>query len=287
MQRRATGPSPTTIGYLDSVNPRPPPFGGTSDEDAIPLSSPVAEPAASDVSEAASRVRVLVIEDDEDLRDTVCRFLSAADITTFGLPSSEGLVEQLANHPVDIVVCDVNLPFESGFSILARLRHTTPVGVIMLTARGLEEDRLLALSLGADCYLTKPANLRELEFVIRNLHRRLGTVIDPAGDVDPKAVWTFDAARWALTAPNGRRTPLTSAESRLLGCLIARAGQTVSREDLLAALGRPNLPTYSRNLDVTVSRLRRRIETLCDAKLPVNAARGTGYAFNGQGEVIG
>lgn len=236
--------------------------------------------------ETAAEVRVLVIEDDEDLRDTVCRYLSGVGITVYDLPSAEGLDQQLARFPVDILVCDVNLPSESGFSILARLRLATKIGVIMATARGLEEDRLLGLSLGADCYLTKPVNLRELEFVIRNLHRRLAGGAAPQ-EPAAKERWAFDAARWMLTAPNGKSAQLTMAESRLMDCLIAHAGGVVTREEMLVALGRPNLEAYSRNLDVTVSRLRRRVEGICEMKLPLNSARGTGYVFSGRGEVTG
>lgn len=236
--------------------------------------------------DAAAEVRVLVIEDDEDLRDTLCRYLTGIGILAYELPNADGLDAQLAQFPVDIVICDVNLPSENGFSVLARLRLATKVGVIMATARGLEEDRLLGLSLGADCYMTKPVNLRELEFVIRNLHRRLAggaTQPEPAS----KECWTFEPAQWALIAPNGKSAQLTMAESRLIGCLIARAGKVVSREDMLAALGRPNLEAYSRNLDVTISRLRRRVEGLCEMKLPLNSARGTGYVFSGRAEVAG
>lgn len=226
----------------------------------------------------------MVIEDDDDLRDTEVRYLSGVGMTVYELPSAEKLTEQLARFPVDIVVCDVNLPTENGFSILARLRTTTKVGVIMATARALEEDRMLGLSLGADCYLTKPVNLRELEFVIRNLHRRLSDAAPPPAS---KECWIFDPSRWTLTAPNGKSAQLTTAESRLLACVIARAGNIVTREEILAALGRPNIEAYSRNLDVTISRLRRRIEGICEAKLPLSSARGTGYVFNGRGEVTG
>lgn len=244
-----------------------------------------ASPADARGTDAAGDLRVLVIEDDDDLRDTVCRYLAGVGIKVYSLPSAEGLDEQLERFPVDIAICDVNLPTESGFSILARLRLATRIGVVMTTARALEEDRLLGLSLGADCYLTKPVNLRELEFVVRNLHRRL--VAAPAGaEATPKERWSLDSRRWSLTAPNGKSVQLTMAEARLVDSLLAQAGVVISREDILAALGRPNLEAYSRNLDVTVSRLRRRVEKVCDMKLPLSSARGTGYVFGGAGEIV-
>lgn len=249
------------------------------------LKTPAQDRPERSLPETSVDIRVLVIEDDDDLRDTLCRYLGAIGMTVHGVPSAEGLDEQLSKHPVDLVVCDVNLPGENGFSIIARLRLATKAGVIMLTARGLEEDRLLGLSLGADCYLVKPVNLRELEFVIRNLHRRV-TEMPPTPEPAQQQTWLFNAALWTITAPNGQVAQLSMAESRCLGCLIARAGEVVTREELLQALGRPNLEAYSRNLDVTISRLRKKVESLCEMKLPVASARGMGYAFNGRGEAV-
>ncbi|TDU23348.1 DNA-binding response OmpR family regulator [Panacagrimonas perspica] len=233
------------------------------------------------------KVRVLVIEDDDDLRDTLCRYLTGIGMEVHDLDRAEKLDEHLAQHPVDLLVCDVNLPGESGFSIVARLRQISRAGVIMLTGRGQDEDRMLGLSLGADHYLLKPVNLRELEFVIRNLHRRLSEA--PAVEPDPPAqgVWKFDAKVWALTAPNGKPAQLTMSEYRLLQCLVTRAGDVTTREQLLAAMDRPNLEIYSRNLDVTVSRLRKKVEDACGQKLPISSARGIGYVFNGRGEMVG
>lgn len=231
-------------------------------------------------------MRVLVIEDDEDLRDTLCRYLTGIGMEVHGLDSAEGLDAHLQQHPVDLLVCDVNLPGENGFSIVARLRQASKAGIVMLTARGQEEDRMLGLSLGADHYLIKPINLRELEFVIRNLHRRLTQISLPPAEPPAQECWIFHASKWTVTAPNGKTAQLSMAESRFLGCLVEHAGEVVSREALLEALGRPNLDAYSRNLDVTISRLRRKIDSLCEARLPVSSARGVGYAFNGRSEVI-
>lgn len=123
--------------------------------------------------ELSMNIRVLLIEDDDYLRNTTCLYLAAVGLTAHALPSVEGIDRQLARHPVDLVICDADLPGESGFLIITKLRKVPGVGVVMLTARGRDEDRLRGLSLGADCCLVKPVSLRELGFVIRNLHRRL------------------------------------------------------------------------------------------------------------------
>ncbi|MDP9140424.1 MAG: response regulator transcription factor [Pseudomonadota bacterium] len=230
-------------------------------------------------------VRVLVIEDDEDLRDTLCRYLSGIGMEVHGLDSAEGLDAHLQRHPVDLLVCDVNLPGENGFSIVARLRQASKAGIVMLTARGQEEDRMLGLSLGADHYLIKPINLRELEFVIRNLHRRLMDLPQPVPEPQDEARWKLNSLKWTLTAPNGGSVTLSMAEFRFISGLVARAGEAVSREELLSVLDRPNLEIYSRNLDVTISRLRKKVEDGCGQRLPVSSARGLGYVFNGLGEL--
>ncbi|MEZ2298668.1 response regulator transcription factor [Variovorax sp. RCC_210] len=116
--------------------------------------------------------RVLVIEDDEDLRDTVLRYLNGVGMLARGVASAEEVDAQLARHDFDAVVCDVNLPGEDGFAVLARLRARSAMRIVMLTARGIANDRLRGLSLGADYYLVKPVNLRELEMVLNNLMPR-------------------------------------------------------------------------------------------------------------------
>lgn len=230
-------------------------------------------------------MNVLVIEDDEDLRDTLCRYLAGIGMQTHGLDSADTLNDYLATHAVDLLVCDVNLPGENGFSIVARIRQMTRAGIIMLTARNQEDDRMLGLSLGADHYLVKPVNLRELEFVIRNLHRRLGEAPAVEPEAAPQGVWRLDPLIWVLTAPSGRTAQLTLAESRMLQRLVTEPGAVSTREQLLAAMDRPNLDIYARNLDVTVSRLRKKVEDACGQKLPVSSARGLGYVFNGHGEL--
>lgn len=231
-------------------------------------------------------IRVLIIEDNRDLRESLCRYLTALGMTVHGLPDGRGLDARLAGHAVDLVICDVNLPGENGFSLIARLRLTSKAGVIMLTARRTDEDRLLGLSLGVDCYMVKPVNMRELEFVIRNLYRRISEGPLPRPEPGEER-WGYDRALWILTAPNGNQVKLTMAEARIVDCLLSQEGEAVQREALLQAMGRPNIETYVRNIDVSISRLRRKIEAQCGARLPVCSARGMGYAFNGRAEIVG
>jgi len=242
----------------------------------------------------SAQSRVLVIEDDDDLRDTLLRYLRGVGMLARGLESAEALDAELERQDFDAVVCDVNLPGEDGFSVLARLRSRSAMRIVMLTARGMANDRLHGLGLGADYYLVKPVNLRELEMVLHNLLQRShetqghgqGTrepaahahaVDEPAAQVP----WRYQGTTWLLLSPAGQRVQLSNAEARLLQCLIERPREVVDRATLLAAMGRPGLEAYERNLDVTVSRLRRKAEQASGEKLPIVAVRGEGYSFQG------
>ncbi|WPG41450.1 response regulator transcription factor [Variovorax sp. EBFNA2] len=234
--------------------------------------------------------RVLVIEDDDDLRDTVLRYLRGVGMFASGLESAEALDAELQRQDFDAVVCDINLPGEDGFSVLARLRARSAMRIVMLTARGMANDRLHGLGLGADYYLVKPVNLRELEMVLHNLLQRSqetrGQIAsDPAaieaGEPAAQAPWRYCVTTWFLLSPASQGVQLSSAEARLLQCLIEQPREVVDRATLLAAMGRPGLEAYERNLDVTVSRLRRKAEQATGEKLPIVAVRGEGYSFQG------
>ena len=183
--------------------------------------------------------RVLVIEDDDDLRDTVLRYLRGVGMLAHGLESAEMLDAELERQDFDAVVCDVNLPGEDGFSVLARLRSRSAMRIVMLTARGMLNDRLHGLGLGADYYLVKPVNLRELEMVLNNLLQRSqetqvqgardpqSTTATEAGDIAAHAPWRYHYTTWLLLSPAGERVQLSSAEARLLQCLIEQPREVV------------------------------------------------------------
>jgi DNA-binding response OmpR family regulator len=237
---------------------------------------PAPEPAV-----CTPAARVLVVEDDDDLRDTLLRYLGGVGMFARGVSCAEDLDAALAQHVFDAVVCDVNLPGEDGFTVLARVRALGAMRVVMLTARGMVDDRLHGLGLGADYYLVKPVNLRELEMVLHNLLQRSQEVRAQPTPAVASDTWRFQPTGWGVLAPDGQRVQLTNSEARLIHSLFARAGEVVERSTLLTAMGRPSLDAYERNLDVTVSRLRRKVEQACGHKLPVVSVRGEGYCFQG------
>lgn len=241
-------------------------------------------------------IQVIVVEDDEDLCDTLCRYLSRGQMQVRGALDAESLWPLLEAAPADVIVLDLNLPGESGFSAIQRLRRSSSAGLIVLTARAFREDRLQGLSLGADHYLLKPVDLQVLETIIGNLARRVtapaldgaGAANDPMGTVSEADLrWELHRTHWQLLAPNRQGVLLSATEFHVLECLGAAPGHAFSRTQILDALGKPDIDVYRRNLDTTISRLRKRIEVDCDVALPIRAARGIGYAFVGQIAVNG
>jgi len=221
---------------------------------------------------------VIVIEDEADLRNSVCAFLAGSGFDVRGAGAGDELTRIWAERPADILVIDVMLPGEDGFSIAARMRKQAPlVGIIMLTARGQAADRIAGLELGADNYLVKPLVLRELVAAIQGLARRMAAA-RPSREERP-ATWSFDPLTWALTAPNGISVDLTTAEFCLIDVLAASPGQAVSADALLAASGKKADVHERRSLETILSRLRRKVETATGQPLPVKAVRTVGYTF--------
>ncbi|MFD1788121.1 response regulator transcription factor [Sphingomonas floccifaciens] len=232
-------------------------------------------------------ISIILVEDDGDHRAIIARFLRSAGMTVTECESVAELEQILDETSPDIVILDVNLPGESGFVAAARLRARSMLGIVMVTGRSEQADRLLGLSMGVDHYLAKPVDLRELESVIRNLAKRLGGPLDDARPAEPanKPVWVLNRTEWRLTAPNGGSVDLSSAEYTAFGPIIEQPGQVHSRDAINARLGKPRLDADNRSLDVMVSRIRRKTEAMTGQMLPLRAARGCGYVFTERSSV--
>jgi DNA-binding response OmpR family regulator len=231
-------------------------------------------------------ISVAIVEDDDDLRETIIRFLGNVGIEAIGFTNAGDLNDEFGTISADVIILDVNLPGENGFVAAARLRARSMVGIIMLTGRTDQQDRLLGLSMGVDHYLAKPVDLRELESLIRNLARRLPTTqrreSAPSELKEPEGpVWTLDREQWSLVTPNGTAVELSAAEFQVLAPIFESPGRALSRDEINAKLGKPRLNAENRSLDVLISRTRRKIETVAGQPLPLRAARGTGYVFTG------
>jgi len=216
-------------------------------------------------------IRVVVVEDEADLRDSVVKFLSRRGMEVRGVGDGRALTAELARAPADVVVLDVNLPGETGFVLAARLRALQQVGVIMMTARTEVTDQIVGLSTGADSYLTKPVNLGVLEAAIRSLAGRLQD-LRPPDSAGPSGRWRLDVSGWRLIAPDGREAALSTNEFRILKTLVG-AGDLVRRETLFAALGKEGGIADGYSLNTLLNRLRRKAEADCGAALPLKPVR--------------
>jgi len=223
--------------------------------------------------------RVLIIDDDADLCDLVSEYLQGEGLEVDAVHDGvTGVVRCLEDEP-DLVILDVMLPGLGGFAVLSRIREKSRVPVIMLTARGEDVDRIVGLEMGADDYLAKPFNPRELVARIRAILRR--TTDGPAdGETQVYAVGDLQldlGAREVLCS--GREVELTGAEFMILEVLVQEAGTVVGRDELSRqALGRRS-SAFDRSLDVHLSNLRRKLGRLPDGGERIKTVRGVGYVY--------
>jgi DNA-binding response OmpR family regulator len=219
-------------------------------------------------------IRIGLIEDNLDYRIEVAFHLRRAGFEIALESDGVGIDAQLADCPCDLLVLDLGLPVEDGLVIARRLLRQQPgLGIVMLTARGSLDDRLAGLEEGADAYLVKPVDMRELVGTLHSVQRRL-TVVAPASEA-----WSLNPNTLSIGLPAGEIVALTATEMDLLKCLATAAPEPVSREALAAAMGHPEFDFDYRRLEVAFSRLRKKIETTLAGESPIRAARGRGYVF--------
>lgn len=225
---------------------------------------------------------VLLVDDDTELSKLLEEYLLSEQLTLESAHDGpSGLEKALSNHPA-VVVLDVMLPGMSGLDVLKQLRQKSSVPVLMLTARGSELDRILGLELGADDYLAKPFNPRELVARLRAILRRTSGN-SAAGHPIHLADLELHPESRSVTC-GGKPVSLTGAEFDLLHAFLRNPGKIISREDLTqAALGRPMSP-MDRSIDVHVSNLRRKLGSYDGDQERIKAIRGSGYVYLLPGE---
>jgi DNA-binding response OmpR family regulator len=222
--------------------------------------------------------RILVIDDDEGLASMLGEYLGGAGFAVEARPDARSGLERLARGDVAALVLDVMLPDADGFEVCRRVRAKSDVPILMLTARGDEMDRVVGLELGADDYLPKPFNPRELLARLRAiLRRRAGAAALPGSVLRFGRLEVDRDARAVRVA--GEERPLTSYQFDLLLALAERAGRVLSRDALLQLVRGENLEPFDRSIDVHVSRIRAAIED--DPRRPrrILTLRGAGYVF--------
>lgn len=211
---------------------------------------------------------VLVVEDHADLRAEIVAYLQARGMIVRSAESGRAMDAAIAVRQPDIVLLDLGLPEEDGVSIARRLTGDPRPGIIVVTARGRVEDRILGLNAGADFYLVKPLDMREVEAAIGSVMRRRGAPAEPA------QAWRLEATRWRLVTPGGGTVQLSESEVRLLSPFFETPDSIVDRQTLAERVGMD-----ARSIDLLVHRLRRKVETESGEILPLRTMRFRGYAF--------
>jgi two-component system phosphate regulon response regulator OmpR len=242
----------------------------------------------ADKKAAACEASLLIVDDDPEIREELQSYLSHHGMDVAAAGSSAQAEGLLADRTFDIVLLDLWLGGENGFDVLRRIRKTSQIPCIMITAQGEVTDKVVGLELGADDYLIKPVNLRELLARIRALMRRTRPAGDsggggamPAPDSGAASNWRFDPMRRSLSAPDGTLVPLTTAECDLLIELVAKEGLPQSRDNLCRRVFNREWSPYDRSLDGIIVKLRRKLEPDPDRPLVIKTVRGRGYVFTG------
>ncbi|TQF78116.1 response regulator transcription factor [Elioraea sp. Yellowstone] len=233
-------------------------------------------PVAARETVAADAPHILVVDDDTRLRELLRRYLVGEGFRVTTAADAAEARQRLAGIAFDLIVLDVMMPGESGLELTEALRRTHDIPIVLLTARGAPEDRIAGFEHGADDYLAKPFEPRELLLRIRTILRRTAPTPGTAEGKVTLGEAVFDPERGTLT--RGQETVrLTGGEAALLAALARRPGEVLTREEIAAALGQED--AGERAIDVQVTRLRRKIEP--DPREPtfLQTVRGRGYVL--------
>ena len=222
-----------------------------------------------------------VIDDDPSIRETLAGFLEGDGYKVRCGADAEGLERMMLQEPIDLVLLDIRLPGADGLSLTRWLRAKSELGIILITGRSDKVDRILGLEYGADDYIVKPIDERELLPRVRNLLRR---VRHSSFVTTPQTMsfgrYKLDTARRSVTDEADRPIMLTTAEFDLLSAFVRNPNQILSRERLIQASGHRRWDPLDRTVDTLVRRLRRKLEAKPDEPTMITTVHGSGYLFS-------
>jgi len=226
---------------------------------------------------------ILVVDDHRDIRDLVGKYLAKHGLRVTVAEGGVAMRRALKASAVDLVVLDIMMPGEDGLSLCRHLRETTQLPVILLTAMAEDTDRVVGLEIGADDYLTKPFNPRELLARIKAVLRRTQSLPPQRRAAGSERLrfdrWTFDPNRREVIDRDGAAVPLSTAEARLLATFLDHPHMVLSRDQLLDLTQGRAAKVFDRSIDNQVSRLRRKIEADPKAPALIKTVWGGGYSF--------
>jgi two-component system, OmpR family, phosphate regulon response regulator OmpR len=235
---------------------------------------------------------IVVVDDEPEIRSMLADYLGHAGFAVSSAEDGAALRRIVEQRPADLVILDLNMPGEDGLSLARWLRAHTEVGIVMLTAAGEVVDRIVGLEMGADDYIAKPVDLRELLARIRAVLRRLPAGGAPRAAAEPTPITRrvrFGGCRLDLDAhklytAEGAEVPITSMEFDLLKAFAEHPNRVLSRDQLLDLAHNKNWEPFDRSIDIRIARLRRKIEADPAKPQVVKTVRGAGYIFVPQSE---
>ena len=228
---------------------------------------------------AGDSTHVLIVEDDQVARTKLVGYLETAGHRVSEAVDGRGLRQIMVSDPVDLVLLDINLPGEDGLDLTRFIRATSDVGIILVSGRTDDVDRIVGLEIGADDYITKPFNPRELLARVKTLLRRTTARSPSVSDAKTFSGWHFDTRSRRLVSPAGDKVALTRAEFELLNALIAHPGTVLTRERLLGCITHRSWDPSDRTVDVLVRRLRQKLEVEPQSPELIITVHGEGYMF--------
>jgi two-component system, OmpR family, response regulator len=230
-----------------------------------------------------NRPHILIADDDRQIRSSLAKFLAGNGFRVTAAADGVAMFQAMESGRTDLVVLDIMMPGEDGLSICRRIRAANKIPVVLLTALSATTDRIVGLELGADDYICKPFNPRELLARIRAVLRRTGDT--PAPEERARSAsyefegWRLDAVRRTLHNPAGTLVELTAGEFDLLLAFAEHPQHVLTRDQLLDITRGREASVFDRSIDVQVSRLRRKIETDPQAPVFIKTVRSGGYVF--------
>jgi DNA-binding response OmpR family regulator len=225
------------------------------------------------MTSASAAKRVLIVEDDEDFRETLQYALSSANRIVAGVSSAKDFREKAAEDRYDLAIVDINLPDDSGFAVVRFLRETSNTKIIVLTGRDTITDRVEGYTHGAHIYMVKPTSQAELLAAVESLLRDKGA---GAGEV---LGWRFDKDDGFLHAPDGAKVTLSIRQMDFMKRLMRTPDKAVKRDELRRVISIEETDESGRALDMFVTRLRREIEEQVSFKAPIETVPRQGFAF--------
>lgn len=229
--------------------------------------------------------QILIVEDEDVTRFSLRNLFEAEGYDVFEAIDGDTMTSILAKQDINLVIMDINLPGKNGLLLGRELASNKNLGLIFLTGRDSDIDKILGLEIGADDYLTKPFNPRELTIRARNILSRIGQ--NPSETEEEQAIvsfnqWTLNGNSREMTSPSGEIIPIPRGEYRALRLLIKNQGNIISRQALIKEMTGRDLRSNDRTVDVTIRRLRKHFESDTNTPELINTIHGEGYRFVGQ-----